>query len=288
MTKQSEHAWLDRLVQEKYADGTDTGITDISNIEMGYTHMHTEIELNLLLRGSARYFFKGRMLDVPLRRLTAFWATTPHCLVEASDDVRFLVAYAPLDSFLQWNLPEAFTHALLTGGVISSPDELSVESDACMILRWAGLNHHGNQTHRRIYLLEAEARLLRLALNYSHTESVFKPGSDGKSSEKIAKMLEFMGTHHDEPITLADIAAHAGAHPNYAITLFKKFCGMSIQRYLTQIRLSHAERDLLITDDTTATVAFNAGFSSLSQFYAEFKRKHHRSPGSYRKHLLHS
>jgi AraC-like DNA-binding protein len=274
----------EKPVFENY--GMDTGITDIHNIRMSYTHTHPEIEVNLLVQGSAKYIFKGKILNIPQQRLTAFWATTPHCMIEASDDVRFLVADVPLDIFLQWQLPEPFVHALLKGEVITAPDRASLQSDFCMIMRWASINYRNNPVHRRIFLLEAEARLLRLALNYTQAAHPASLTSGSKSAEKVAHILEFISRKHQEQITLADIASAAGVHPNYAIPLFKKYCGTSIQKYLTQIRLSHAERDLLISSDTVTTIAFNAGFNSLSQFYAEFERKHAMSPGNYRKKML--
>lgn len=272
---------MTRVRDEFY--GIDAAVATRAKILMGYTHRHNECEINLLVSGRAKYFFKDRVVNIPVGRLMIFWATTPHSLVEASEDVVFMVADIPLEYVLQWGLPAAFIHRLLAGEICVDKRDADWSVDQCMLSRWSKSDFRSDAYARRILLLEAEARLMRLAMESEPATVSELPPAGGKSSEKVIRMLQFMGRNYAQDIHIADVAAAVGLHPNYAVTLFKKFCGSGIQQYLTQIRLSHAERMLITGDETVLSIALASGFNSASQFYTEFARKHPFSPNRYRK-----
>ena len=76
-------------------------------------------------------------------------------------------------------------------------------------------------------------------------------------------------------------------HPNYAMNLFQKTFGTTLINYLTQHRVSHAQRLLATTDQTITDIAFNSGFNSISRFNDAFRRACGCSPREYRRsHLL--
>jgi AraC-like DNA-binding protein len=262
--------------------------TDQPRIRMDYVHMHPEIEINLLEQGSAKYFFRDKIIPLPRHRLLVFWGSTPHCLFEASDNVKLLVAKVPLELFLEWQMPENFIHALLKGIIVTKPNDNDFINDRKMILQWKNTNYKQNPSHQHLLLMEAEALLFRLALNFTHSKNYPVFNSSHKSIEKVAKMLEFMAAHHEDPIHLSDIAGYAKCHPGYATTLFKKTCGISVQKYLIQLRLSHAESKLITSDQNISTIALDVGFASPCQFYAEFRKKHNTSPGTFRKKIVNS
>jgi transcriptional regulator GlxA family with amidase domain len=67
-------------------------------------------------------------------------------------------------------------------------------------------------------------------------------------------------------------SARGRLHPDYAVTLFRKTFGVGLVNYLTQHRLTHAQRLLAITNHKIARIAFKSGFGSLSRFYHIFTR----------------
>ena len=95
-------------------------------------------------------------------------------------------------------------------------------------------------------------------------------------------LARFIATHYTEPLTVRAIAAAAGLHPNYAMTLFQRTFGLSMGAYLTQYRVGDAQRLLATTDARIVDVALTVGFGSLSRFYAAFGRACGRSPRAYR------
>lgn len=67
-------------------------------------------------------------------------------------------------------------------------------------------------------------------------------------------------------------------NPNYAMSLFKKRCGLTIRGYLAHLRVTHAQRLLLEGNAKVADVALESGFATLSAFYDAFASRVKMSP----------
>jgi AraC-like DNA-binding protein len=136
--------------------------------------------------------------------------------------------------------------------------------------------------------LELQARLLRLAERLPATGGGGlrkRPsallGEGGLS--KVEHLAAHIAQHYQEPILIEDVAKRVGLHPNYVMNLFKKTFNLTINEFLTQHRLSHAQRLLATTDDKIIDVALEAGFPTLSRFYEAFKKSCGCSPSTYRR-----
>jgi AraC-like DNA-binding protein len=96
-------------------------------------------------------------------------------------------------------------------------------------------------------------------------------------------MACFIAQRYTEKVTVQDIAEHVQLHPNYAMNLFQRTFGTTLINYLTQHRVSHAQRLLATSDESIADVAFNSGFNSISRFNDAFRRACGCSPRDYRR-----
>ena len=67
------------------------------------------------------------------------------------------------------------------------------------------------------------------------------------------------------------------------MNLFRQAFGTTITAFITQHRLTHAQRLLVTTSDSILDVALSAGFQSLSRFNEAFKKACGCSPREYRK-----
>ena len=95
-------------------------------------------------------------------------------------------------------------------------------------------------------------------------------------------MVRYIATHYAEPIKSSDIARAADLHMTYAMGLFRRTCGVTFGQYVTQHRIWHAQRLLATTDAMINDIADEAGFGSVSQFHAVFKRCCGIAPHAYR------
>jgi AraC-like DNA-binding protein len=105
---------------------------------------------------------------------------------------------------------------------------------------------------------------------------------------KVEQMACFIAQNYTEKLTVQQIGEFVKLHPNYAMNLFQKTFGTTLIAYLTQHRVSHAQRLLSTTEETVTEIAFQSGFLSISRFNDAFRRACGCSPREYRRtHLLH-
>jgi AraC-like DNA-binding protein len=249
---------------------------------------HNEIELNFLESGTVTYLLGGRKLVVQAGQLTAFWAAIPHQIIDFGSEPSYYVATIPLPWFLQWRLPERFVQTLLQGQIVADTTNGRAAHDAQLFASWEEDLSGRREEATEAVLLEMHARLVRLA------RSATPPGRAAKSRDpmatltdaglsKVERMACFVAQHYRERINVQDIAKVTGLHPNYAMSLFQKTFGTTLVNYLTQHRVSHAQRLLATSNATVTEVAYESGFNSLSRFNEAFRRVRGCSPREFRR-----
>ncbi|HVU32576.1 MAG TPA: helix-turn-helix domain-containing protein [Opitutaceae bacterium] len=248
---------------------------------------HNEVELNFLETGWLTYLLGGRKVRVEARRLTAFWAAIPHQIIEFGDETEYFVGTLPLPWFLQCRLPDNLVQPVLQGRMISEPTDEHADSDRQLFARWEhDLGHHHTDL-KKAALLEMEARLLRLALAVSsgRPPATGRKRSAGLSEgglNKVEQMACLIAQRYTDRLTVDEIGRSVKLHPNYAMSLFQKTFGTTLIEYLTQHRVSHAQRLLATGDMKIVDVAFSSGFTSISRFNDAFRRACGCSPRQYR------
>ena len=84
--------------------------------------------------------------------------------------------------------------------------------------------------------------------------------------EPVSRMLLFVRQNCTRRLSVEEIAARAGYHPNYANRLFLRHTGKTLHRYLTECRIRMAVDLMLTTELSLTEIAERTGFSSLSRF----------------------
>jgi AraC-like DNA-binding protein len=251
---------------------------------MGKPHLHQEIELNYLPAGSLTYLVGGKVVRVPAGRLAIFWAATPHQVIAVDGVAQFYWFTLPFAWVMQWKLAPGFMEALLHGRFVLDPE--TVPDDEFALARWHEDIDSKNPERLRIAQLEMESRVRRLFLRSPRADLRRRRASPFASgATAVQAMAEFIARHYTQPLTVAEIVAPTGLHPNYGMTLFRETCGMSILDYLIEHRLFHARRLLATTDMKVLEVAMESGFGSLSRFNEAFSRANGCPPRAYRRSL---
>ena len=105
---------------------------------------------------------------------------------------------------------------------------------------------------------------------------------DAARAIHVERMAQFIGENAMEDISVEDVANAASLHPNYAMALFKRSLGLTINQSITRHRLDTAQSLLIATDMAVTEIAFNCGFGSLSRFYDAFNQRFRTSPRAFR------
>ena len=94
----------------------------------------------------------------------------------------------------------------------------------------------------------------------------------GDQSHRTAKAIAWVRTNYAKPLRVADLAKIAGMGVSTLHHHFRALTAMSPLQYQKQLRL-HAARERMLMDGLdAASVAFEVGYESASQFNREYRR----------------
>ncbi|MEL6503781.1 MAG: GlxA family transcriptional regulator [Pseudomonadota bacterium] len=100
----------------------------------------------------------------------------------------------------------------------------------------------------------------------------------GVQNTRILAIIEMMEANLSEPLTLIEIADHAGLSRRQIERLFRHHMGRSPARYYLEIRLDRARHLLLQSALPVVEVAVACGFVSASHFSKCYRELYGRSP----------
>jgi AraC-like DNA-binding protein len=149
-------------------------------------------------------------------------------------------------------------------------------------------------------LVDAVVRLLRLAdhpedfavlapaaereihwrlMNGPHAATVRRIAMPGSWVWFVGQAVRWLAEHFDQPIRIADLAAHVGVSVPTLNRHFRAVTAMSPLQYQKQLRLQRARVELLAAPGDVAAVGYAVGYDSPSQFSREYRRLFGAPPG---------
>lgn len=257
-------------------------VSDAPANRMAKPHRHDEIEITVLAVGWIDYLFGGRRIRNQAGELCVRWAAIPHQSLDFAPGGPHYSLKVPLAWFLNWKLPETLVNRLMGGEMLIETEPDCDSSDLAMMRRWHWAFHSENADSHRMILLEAEARLLRLALRQS-APSVGTPNKVVQGQlGKFERMTVFIAGNYTRDIDVTAVAEAVDMHPNSAMRLFRQSCGLTVLEYLTMHRIWHAQHLLTEGNMKIRDIATACGFNSPNRFYAAFKRLVGQQPTDFR------
>jgi AraC-like DNA-binding protein/mannose-6-phosphate isomerase-like protein (cupin superfamily) len=256
---------------------------------MAGPHMHSQIELNFVLSGNMTYWFDGRELTVDEGRLCLFWGMIPHQVIDRQEGTRFVCLYVPMSVFLGLANLSRFRDAVFRGAMIEALEIRSWDRD--IFQRWREELLAGDENLTEIVRNELTARVLRIErdgwrdLREEGSAIASFSANDSERVEHIERMLRFIAEHALENISADDVGNAVGLHPNYAMSIFKRAVGHTINQAIVRHRLDTAQSLLISTDLSITDVAFESGFGSVSRFYEAFSQRFVEKPTAFRRRM---
>ena len=100
---------------------------------------------------------------------------------------------------------------------------------------------------------------------------------------RIQRAIIFIDAHlGDSKLRVQEIAQHVRLSPSYFDKLFVRVMRCRLRRYIRDVRLSQAERELRNTTRSVKDICFTVGYPTVSSFCRDFRLKYRVSPGSCR------
>ena len=104
-----------------------------------------------------------------------------------------------------------------------------------------------------------------------------------RNIKKVLPALEYIETHYQEEITLADLCKLLNINEFYFCRLFKLATNTTFVQYLNFVRVCKAEKLLISSDKSISEISFEVGFSSVSYFNRIFKKYKFCAPSLFKK-----
>lgn len=246
-------------------------------------HRHDELEVNVVVRGTARYLCANRTFE--LHRGMQMWLFTAqdHVLLDESSRYEMWIAvFRPqlvqqlcsdaVSQTLRIPNPPGHFCRLLPAGIMDRLVNLFEELQQVSTLNPTRFN--------------AGLGYMLLSAWDAHLAANEIGGTNVHPAIEMAAQL--IHDQEDQTLsTLTALAAQVGLSPTHLSRLFREQLGMSIVDFRNRQRI---QRFLHIYGYgqrlDMATAALEAGFGSYAQFHRVFKQVMHCSPNAYRRDVL--
>jgi transcriptional regulator GlxA family with amidase domain len=126
------------------------------------------------------------------------------------------------------------------------------------------------------------ARLAVAPLHRSGGQAQFIVRNRRPANTELAPLLAWIEQHAHQELTLAGIAARAATSVRTLNRRFQAETGQTPMRWVTGVRIRHAQELLERTPDSVERIARRVGFGSASSFREQFRRVAGVSPQGYR------
>lgn len=231
-------------------------------------HIHMDYEVLLVLSGSIHvvmagkkdYFLKkDQIFIVNPMAVHSFETDSPALLLLLQISPSFFAASAPELCHTEFQCPDEGipkNDSLRT--ILLELSEQYFKKDNWYALKCASL------------LYDLFYRFLQHIPNRQISEQSYSSGQI--RGARIRRILDYIGAHYAERITLKQIAAGEGLSFYYVSHLFRECMGMSFQEYLARIRCGHARVLLRNTSLSLLEICMECGFSDPKYFNREYGR----------------
>lgn len=280
-----------RVFYEPLANGVERLPTELqmfhtSPLVMRAPHWHAQVEVNFIVKGWAHYKMSGHEVRFSAGDLAMFWGGQPHYLSDASEDLIYAGGHLPLVHFFRLRLPPGVQARLMKGATLVT--HATDASDPINFARWNDYARSGDLMKSSVAVDELLLRIERVRFQpYALLPDAAVVKDDGEldhhTSPIVVRICEFIADKFLEDIDSIDIAVAADVHPKYAMTVFKKSTGMTLNDYVNLMRLSYAQALLMRDEANVLQVAMESGFGSLSAFNKSFRKIAGTSPSDFRR-----
>jgi AraC-like DNA-binding protein len=242
------------------------------------SHRHAELEVNLVVRGTASYLMNDRRYDLTAGTLTWLFPDQEHVLVdESADHAMWWAVFRPSAVARIAGSPHA--RSLLEGDPLG---RYSRRLEPQRVQRLAALfgELHEAGTLDDTLLNAGLSYLLALAWRaFLDSSDVVGALEVHPAVDTVARLLRADPSVGD----LTDLARRVGLSPSHLSRLFTAQMGLSICRFRNQQRLDRFMRLYRHGRATTAlAAAHEAGFGSYAQFHRVFRQETGRNPSALR------
>jgi AraC-like DNA-binding protein len=128
-------------------------------------------------------------------------------------------------------------------------------------------------------------QILNVLANHSEYELLASEGFINSfkqnKNESLDKTYEYIFENFSKSISLNDVASIANMNPSAFSRFFKRVNRKTFSRYLNEVRIGYACKQLIENKSKIATICYESGFNNISNFNRQFRAIKQMSPSEY-------
>jgi len=228
--------------------------------------MHTSAELIYVVQGECICFSADRKSRLPAQEILYIQSGDPHYIQAETEDCFICkISFSP-------DLCSRLNHirCCSTESVDDYPIKL-LRTDMNRLL-WTTQSGQSEDSFKKISLYY---QLM------DHLENYFNDPAE--QADIITDLKAFIYNNYREELTLDALAKEFHFSSAYLSRMFKQKFGQNFVSYLNHLRLEQAAEEVKHTDNNIMMIAVDNGFTSVSNFYKQFKAEYGIQPLDYRK-----
>ncbi|MBQ8552267.1 MAG: AraC family transcriptional regulator [Clostridia bacterium] len=257
-------------------------------------HIHESIEFLYITEGSFDIFVDDEEFIASAGDLVMFRSNSIHRIYSASDGKSsYLVFKIKPSVLLELADPDrgaTYVMRFVLTGVKAKTLWKKEELDDSPILDCVNALVREISTSEPVHDVAVKTAMVSLLVSILRDDA--KNGSTAllsavnfSSAHQIYKAMNYINKNYAKSITVADCAAAVSMSYSYFSRTFKEITGKSFKNYLTEIRINHAEREILLTDKSITEISFECGFNDVSYFISQYKAARGKTPHRFRREL---
>ena len=251
---------------------------DNSSLTAFPLHYHEYYEVELITSGEGVFIVNG--IEYPVRRGSlCFLRPTDLHEITTSEPLRSI--NIPLSSSV---VSEEIFHALTANNkyYICNLDDETL-SFAESLLEYLYSLTYGQKNDVKFKRITVSSLLTLLLTLFFHTPNLAVDAVENASP--IFRSIAYIHLNFTANPPLNLVAKESGLQVNYFCKKFKQVTGKTYTDYLNELKIDYSCRLLQNTRLSVIDVCFTCGFTSVSQFNREFKKRKNVTPNTYRKAL---
>lgn len=246
-------------------------------------HWHQSLELIYCTKGAITCFKNSQRYDVNEEELLLVNPNEIHSLYSSSQD-KGIILQLPLEYFLSYYQEHKNLYFDLSANPDKNPALLEIKACMLEMMRLKKERNTGYDLRIHSLLYEMEYILItHFSCEKAKTNMVIKTQ---KYLNRLSDITKYLQQHYQEDIRQEDVAEYFSLAPQYLSRFFKKYANISFSEYVSSIRLDHAYKDLMNTDNSILKIAMDNGFANPRSFSDTFRNVYGETPSKFKKRMI--
>lgn len=265
----------------------------LNHVRIGYTHLtyrnphvHSEMEICLVLGGSASVHLREQSFEVTQGSMMVFNSNEMHEIVSRGRDGARVMFLQIANQFCRDYMRQLCDYEFLNSHITACVSPAQSWQLQGLILHLLD-NYSGSGQISTLNCLADICQLLSLLFSWVPCrlidESDFRTRS--RRSSRLRQITQYIDARFTGKVTLQELAAQLGLTVTYLSHFIRENMGMTFQEYLNNVRLEKALQLMESTDMNLIDISLSSGFSDIKYMTRAFGAELGCSPREYRKSL---